>query len=62
MITLESSIDLAKRLNLQVVVEGVENEEHQDKLTEMGCDYLQGYYFSKPVPESEFIQYVQQQC
>ncbi len=62
MITLESSIDLAKRLNLQVVVEGVENEEHQDKLTEMGCDYLQGYYFSKPVPESEFIHYIQQQC
>ena len=62
MITLESSIDLAKRLKLQVVVEGVENEQHQNKLTEMGCDYLQGYYFSKPVPESEFIRYVEQQC
>lgn len=60
MITLESSIELAKNLNLQVVVEGVENEEHRKKLEELGCEYLQGYYFSKPVPKGDFIQYVKE--
>lgn len=58
MITLISSIELAKNLNLQVVVEGVENEEHLDKLVELGCEYLQGYYFSKPIPKDDFLNYV----
>lgn len=59
MITLVSSIELAKNLDLQVVVEGVENEEHLEKLVELGCEYLQGYYFSKPVPGEEFLHYVE---
>lgn len=58
MITLKSSIELAKNLNLQVVVEGVENEIHLEKMEELGCEYLQGYYFSKPVPKDEFLAYV----
>lgn len=58
MITLESSIEMAKRLNLEVVVEGVETEEHIELLKELGCEYLQGYYFSKPIPGKDFLQYV----
>ena len=58
MITLVSSIELAKKLNLEVVVEGVETEEHVRKLVEMQCEYLQGYYFSKPIPAEEFIRYM----
>lgn len=61
MITLESSVELAKKLNLKVVVEGVETEEQRQKLIGMGCDYLQGYYFSKPLPENDFIRYVKQE-
>ena len=43
---------------LTVTAEGVETEEMARQLTEMGCTYLQGFYFSKPVPMEEFIEYV----
>ena len=43
-------IHLIKALNLKVVAEGVETKEQFEKLSKAGCDYYQGYYFSKPVP------------
>jgi len=42
-------VKIIKRLNLKVVAEGVETKEQFEKLSETGCDYFQGYYFSKPV-------------
>ncbi|MBL8891517.1 MAG: EAL domain-containing protein [Planctomycetaceae bacterium] len=42
-------IDLARSLRLKVTAEGVEREEHYQKLKELGCDYSQGYLWSKPV-------------
>ena len=42
-------ISLIKKLNLKVVAEGVETEEQFKMLEQIGCDYFQGYYFSKPV-------------
>ena len=38
--------------------EGVESEEQMAALTEVGCDFLQGYYYSKPVCEEEFLAFV----
>lgn len=55
MIAMYSSIRMIQEMNMQIVVEGVETKEMMDKLVELGCDYLQGYYFSKPVPPEEFI-------
>ena len=55
MIVLENTVNLAHRLGIEVVAEGVETETHVKKLTELGCDYFQGYYYSRPVPESEFL-------
>ncbi len=46
--------DLAHSLDIQVVCEGIEKEEHVDFLKEIGCDYGQGYYFSKPIPQELF--------
>ena len=43
-------IDLAKRLNLTICAEGIENEQQIEYLTSQGCDHLQGFYFSKPIP------------
>lgn len=46
-------IDLAHKLNMETLAEGVEYAEQSKFLTECGCDYIQGYYRSKPVPVKE---------
>ena len=43
-------VSLAHSLNLRVVAEGVETEEQSRLLAAMGCDELQGYLFSRPIP------------
>ena len=53
-----SVIHLAKNLQCSVVAEGVENQEVTSQLQSMNCDYLQGYYFSKPMPLQDFIEYL----
>ena len=50
-----STIVLAHNFGLKVIAEGVETEEHQKYLTEHGCDELQGYLFSRPLPVEEFV-------
>jgi len=49
----ETIITLANKLSLEVVAEGVENEEQVKYLSSLGCNLLQGYYFSEPIPEDE---------
>ena len=46
-------IKLGKILKVAVLAEGVETQQQLDLLIELGCDYAQGYYFSKPVPLEE---------
>jgi EAL domain-containing protein (putative c-di-GMP-specific phosphodiesterase class I) len=48
-----STIDLGRNLGLDVVAEGVENQEVWDRLKTLGCTAAQGYYLSRPVPPSE---------
>ncbi len=51
-------IDLAHSFGLTVVAEGVESEVVARKLQELGCDVLQGYYFARPLPQSEFVEFL----
>ena len=51
-------LDIAKYLEVPVVAEGVETEEELKMLKEAGCDIIQGYYFSKPIPPSEMEKFV----
>lgn len=58
MIALCASINMIKDMGMEIVVEGVESEEMADKLAELGCDFLQGFYFSRPLPEGEFLKFI----
>ena len=51
-------IHLAHQFGLTVVAEGVEDEKTLALLRELGCDYAQGYYFSPPLPESDFVDWL----
>lgn len=50
----EAIISLGQTLNLHVIAEGVETSAQQEMLTAMGCNSLQGYYISPPLPVGEF--------
>jgi diguanylate cyclase (GGDEF)-like protein/PAS domain S-box-containing protein len=51
----EAIIAMAHSLQLKVVAEGVETKEQFDFLRTLGCDQIQGYYFSKPIPANEIV-------
>ncbi|MFK5893369.1 MAG: EAL domain-containing protein [Pseudomonadota bacterium] len=51
-------INLANNFGLEVLAEGVETKEQIDFLHSRGCQYVQGYYYSKPLPEKEFIKFL----
>lgn len=55
-IILINTIKMVKKLNMEIVAEGVETEEQLIELTKMGCNYIQGYYFSKPLPQNDFLE------
>ncbi|MCI8410632.1 MAG: EAL domain-containing protein [Lachnospiraceae bacterium] len=52
------SVNMLHDIDVRIVAEGVETEEQKDELIRMGVQYLQGYYFSKPISEQEFIQFL----
>jgi EAL domain-containing protein (putative c-di-GMP-specific phosphodiesterase class I) len=51
---LKMTINLIKELNMMAIAEGVETEDEMEYLKEIGCDVFQGFYFSRPVPVSDF--------
>ncbi len=53
---LSSVINMLKAIDAKIVAEGVETEEMASYLADKGVDYLQGYYFSKPLPEAAFAE------
>jgi len=53
-----STITLAKKLNLTVVAEGVETSDQLISLRVAGCEQVQGYLFSRPVPEGKIREFI----
>lgn len=51
-------IKLSKDLNMRVLAEGVETKEQLDILRKIKCDEIQGFYYARPMPEVEFVEYV----
>jgi len=56
-----STIAMVKNLGLTVIAEGVETAAQLRSLTENNCDIIQGYYFAKPVPETELFDFIDNQ-
>lgn len=57
---IKSTIAMAHELGMLVIAEGVENKDVYEKLSMMGCDHAQGYYISRPLPNTEFLQWLAQ--
>ncbi len=55
----KAAVDLAHTLGLKIVAEGVEDEKTLDILTEMGCDFAQGYYMAKPMSCDDLMEWMQ---
>ena len=56
---LESVVDFAHKINIEVVAEGIEDLEYLNKSQKMKADYVQGFYFSKPVPETQILSLIE---
>jgi len=57
-IVLENTIKMLKDMEMEIVAEGIETEQLLNKFADMQCEYIQGYYFSKPIPRDDFIAFV----
>ncbi|SEK28975.1 EAL domain, c-di-GMP-specific phosphodiesterase class I (or its enzymatically inactive variant) [Pseudobutyrivibrio ruminis] len=57
-VILENTVKMIHDLDCKVLIEGVESEKHLNMLKKLNVDYLQGFYFAKPMPKSQFIEYL----
>ena len=55
---LQNTVRMIKELNMEIVVEGIETEEMVKKFSDLKCDFIQGYFFSKPIPQREFVEFI----
>ena len=55
---IKHTVAMLKSIGVKIVVEGVETVECFEAFEKLGVDYIQGYYFSKPLPESEFVEFM----
>lgn len=58
LIILQNTIKMIKDMNMKIVVEGIETEQLVNQFSELQCEYIQGYYYSKPIPKQEFIAFI----
>ncbi len=56
----KSFISLSEHLGLEIIIEGVENHEQLNVLKDLGCENIQGFYFSKPLPINEFESFLKE--
>ena len=59
-IVLKNTIRMLKEIGMEIVVEGVETLEALQQFTQLECDFIQGFYFSKPLPEQKFVKFIQE--
>lgn len=59
-IVIKNMIKMLKRMGLKILVEGIETQEMVESFSDMGVDYIQGFYYSKPIPKDEYITFIQE--
>lgn len=57
-LVITKNVEMIKALNLEIVFEGIEDKESLEEVLKLDIDFIQGYYFSKPVDEDTFIEYI----
>ena len=57
---IKNIVEIAKGLNFKIVAEGVETKKQLEILKKLGCDYIQGFYFSKPLPKEDFDRFLEE--
>ena len=58
---MDAAIHMIHGMGMKIVAEGIETEEQYEKMEEIKIDYIQGFYFSKPLPEREFLDFLQRE-
>lgn len=58
LIVLENTIHMIKDMHMKIVVEGVETENMVKMFSGLECEYIQGYYYSKPLPQKDFVEFI----
>lgn len=57
-VVLQNEINIMKELGLPLIIEGIENKEQSDEMERLGVDYIQGYYYGRPMPEEDCLRYI----
>lgn len=57
-IVIKNTVKMLKDMNMEIVVEGVETQETLDEFSRLQSDFIQGYFFSKPIPKKEFVAFI----
>ncbi len=55
---LKNTINMIKEMDMEIVAEGIETEKLVKQFADMQCEYIQGYYYSKPIPKNDFITFI----
>jgi len=56
---MDAAMMMIKGMHLEIVSEGIENEEQLKIMEALGIQYIQGYYFSKPLPVNKFVEFIE---
>ena len=58
---MDAAIQMIHGMKLEIVSEGIETAEQYKIMEDLGINYIQGYYFSKPLPKNEFLEFIKEQ-
>ena len=59
-IFLKGTIRMLKDMDMEIVVEGIETEQMVETFSNLNCDFIQGYYYSKPIPQNDFVRFIEE--